>query len=112
MYHYAAKLIRVIDGDTIAVELDLGFDTFNKIKIRMKGINAPELSTPAGIEAKAFLEKLLDGKSLEVETSKASPHDKYAGRWNATVWASELGKSQVNVNLAMVDSGQAVKYTA
>ena len=112
MYHYAAKLIRIVDADTVQVELDLGFDTFNKIKIRMKGINAPEIRTPAGIEAKAFLERLLTGKTLEVETSKASPHDKYAGRWNATVWATELGKPQVNVNQAMIESGHAVKYPA
>jgi micrococcal nuclease len=108
MYHYAAKIVRVIDADTIVLDVDLGFKVTKRDTFRLKYINAPELSTPAGVEARAFLERLLDGKAIEVETTK-DKEDKY-GRMLATVWASEVGKSQLNVNLAMVDSGHAVKY--
>lgn len=108
MYHYAAKLVRIIDGDTLCLDIDCGFKITKRDTFRLKFLNAPELSTQAGVEAKAFLEQLLSGKTIEVETSK-DKEDKY-GRMLAVLWASELGKSQLNVNQALLDSGHAVPY--
>lgn len=110
MYAYAFNLLRVIDGDTVEGVCQLGFSVTYTLKARLKGINAPELPTPAGIEAKDYLTKLLAGKVLEVQSTKLAPFDKYGGRYNLTVWAADVGKSQINVNMAMVDSGHAVKY--
>lgn len=110
MYAYAFNLLRVIDGDTLEGVAQLGFSVTYTLKARLKGINAPELPTPAGLEAKAYLEKLLAGKVLEVQSTKLAPHDKFGGRYDLTLWASEVGKSQINVNLAMIDAGHAVKY--
>ena len=45
MFEYNAKVIRVVDGDTIDAMVDLGFSTFKKVRIRMHGINAPESRT-------------------------------------------------------------------
>jgi endonuclease YncB( thermonuclease family) len=112
MYAYAFNLLRVIDGDTVEGICQLGFNVAYKLKARLKGINAPELSTPAGVEAKEYLERMLTGKVLEVQSTKLAPHDKFGGRYDLTLWASELGKSQINVNLAMIDSGHALKYSA
>lgn len=111
MYTYAFDLIRVIDGDTVEGVCQLGFNVAYTLKARLKGINAPEMSTPAGIEAKEYLTKLLAVKILEVQSNKLSPTDKFGGRYDLTLWASELGKSSVNVNQAMIDSGHAVKYS-
>lgn len=110
MYSYAFTLLRVIDGDTVEGICQLGFNVAYKLKARLKGINAPELSTPAGIESRAYLSKMLEGKVLEVQSTKIAPHDKFGGRYDLTLWASEIGKSQINVNIAMVDSGHAVAY--
>lgn len=110
MYAYAFNLIRVIDGDTLEGIVQLGFNVTYTLKARLKGINSPEISTPAGVEAKDYLTKLLAGKILEVQSTKLTPTDKFGGRYDLTVWAADLGKSQINVNLAMVDSGHAVKY--
>lgn len=112
MYAYAFNLIRVIDGDTVEGICQLGFNVTYTLKARLKGINSPELSTPAGVESRDYLQKLLTGKVLEVQTTKLAPVDKFGGRYDLTLWASEIGKSQVNVNLAMVDSGHAVKYSS
>ncbi len=66
MYEYNAKLIRVIDGDTIDASIDLGFDVWVKKRIRLYGIDAPESRTrdleekKKGIETKERLQALLD----------------------------------------------------
>ncbi|HUU00934.1 MAG TPA: DUF1016 N-terminal domain-containing protein [Myxococcota bacterium] len=62
VHNYAATLERVIDGDTLAVKIDLGFDTWRAEKIRLRGIDAPELRTEAGKQSKAFV----DGRLAEV----------------------------------------------
>ena len=66
MYEYNAKLIRVIDGDTIDASIDLGFDVWVKKRIRLYGIDAPESRTrdleekKRGIETKERLQELLE----------------------------------------------------
>jgi len=45
MYKYNAKVTRVVDGDTVDALVDLGFDTWKKVRIRMMGLNAPESRT-------------------------------------------------------------------
>jgi micrococcal nuclease len=65
LFHYRAKVIRVIDGDTIDVELDLGFDISLKERIRFYGVNTPESRTKdleekaRGIAAKNFVGRWL-----------------------------------------------------
>ena len=65
MYIYSAKCLKVVDGDTIDARVDLGFDTFKKIRIRLVGINAPESRTrdleekERGLAAKARVKQLI-----------------------------------------------------
>ena len=72
-YRYKAKLIRIIDGDTIVALIDLGFEIATRKKIRLYGINAPETRTllekekAAGILAKQRLEELLGASNGEFE---------------------------------------------
>ncbi len=66
MYEYKAKLIRVVDGDTVDAMIDCGFSTFRKERIRLRGINAPESRTrdkeekKRGLAAKARLQELIE----------------------------------------------------
>ena len=66
MYTYKAKLVRILDGDTIDAKIDLGFDVWVKKRIRFLGINAPETRTrdlqekQEGLRTKSRLETLLD----------------------------------------------------
>jgi|LULU01.1.fsa_nt_gb micrococcal nuclease len=66
MFEYNAKTLKVVDGDTVDAMVDLGFDTWKKVRIRLKGINAPESRTrdleekKRGLAAKMFLSNLLE----------------------------------------------------
>jgi endonuclease YncB( thermonuclease family) len=54
------KLVRVIDGDTLVVDIDLGMDIWKlDQKVRVYGINCPELNTKIGKKVKAFVEQAL-----------------------------------------------------
>ena len=61
MYEYKASVLRIVDGDTIDVMLDLGFDTWVRRRVRSYGINCPETRTrdkkekAAGLKAKQFV---------------------------------------------------------
>ena len=106
MYEYRCQLERVIDGDTVDLTIDLGFNTFRREKIRLLGINTPEKKGPtaaAAERAAAVLFDLLKGKPLTVQTKK-DKHDKY-GRMLGTLWAG--GR---NANQALIEGGYAVPY--
>jgi endonuclease YncB( thermonuclease family) len=78
MYEYKATVVRVIDGDTVLLDLDLGFYMIARMSCRLAGLNSIELSQPGGSAAKTHLASLLPaGAALAVTSVKA---DKYAGR--------------------------------
>jgi endonuclease YncB( thermonuclease family) len=72
LFHYKATVTRVVDGDTVDVSIDLGFDIHMKARIRLAGINAPESRTKdlvekaAGIEAKNYVSKWCSDKGWEI----------------------------------------------
>ena len=65
MYEYKAKLLRIVDGDTVDVLIDVGFSTFKKERVRLYGINTPECRTrnleekKRGLAAKDRLEEII-----------------------------------------------------
>lgn len=59
-FTYAAKVERVVDADTIDVELDLGMRVYFRTRLRVAHIDAPEVSTQEGKDARAFVAGLLD----------------------------------------------------
>ncbi len=67
MYEYEIKVLRVVDGDTVDAQVDLGFRVHHNIRIRLYGINTPEVRTRdaeekiRGKAASARLQELLDG---------------------------------------------------
>ncbi len=68
-YTYKAYVIEVIDGDTLWVNIDLGFDMWSNQKIRLKGINTKELTNKEGQNAKEFMEAKLKGcKFIAIKT--------------------------------------------
>jgi endonuclease YncB( thermonuclease family) len=78
LYTYEAKVERVIDGDTLLVIIDQGFGLRIKERLRLKGIDAPELSTLAGRRAKHWLENRLSGIDFAVvKTYKTDKYDRY-----------------------------------
>ena len=119
IYIYKAELIRVIDGDTVELMIDLGFSQFTKQTMRLYGIDAPEIRTLAGKAAKAWLwEALQPLEAIYVQTiqlSTKAKRDKY-GRFLAVLY-SEFGDVHTklpekrlaleSINSQMIEVGHA-----
>jgi len=113
MYTYSAELLKVIDGDTIEVDFDLGFGVWlRNQRIRLTGIDTPESRTSnkeekvRGDLSKAKLKEILTvGKRIVITTS-IDPNEKY-GRILGTI-TNEQG---VNVNKWLIENNYAVVYT-
>jgi len=113
MYHYKAKAERVIDGDTLDVNIDLGFKITTVQRIRLAGINTPETYNvkkdteeyQKGIAAKQYLEQRLAANNYQIliETEKVT--EKY-GRYIGTVWFPD---SSVSLNDELVEKGYAIR---
>jgi len=110
-YLYKCKVVRVIDGDTIVCDIDLGFDTWiHNEHVRFARINCPETRTKdldekrKGYNAKQFLENIIfAGGEVRLKTYKN--HGKY-GRYVADVLVN-YGEVWVCVNDRLVESGNA-----
>lgn len=107
MYQYNATLVRVIDGDTVVLDVDLGFHTTRRETFRLHGINAPEMHTSEGKAAKAAAEQwLLTQGPVYIETFKDA-QEKY-GRFLARVILRD--NSGRSLNQWMIDAKHAVPY--
>lgn len=105
MYEYKAKLVRVIDGDTIEVNIDLGFDITFKQKIRLARIDTAEIFRPScdaerehGLIATDFVKHFLSAENLIIKTKK-DKKGKY-GRLLAEVFVDNY-----NLNDALITEG-------
>tara|TARA_R100000234_G_scaffold86023_1_gene54915 strand:- start:220 stop:618 length:399 start_codon:yes stop_codon:yes gene_type:complete len=111
MYEYAIKeIVKVVDGDTIDIVIDLGFNLSKKERVRLAGIDSPESRTKdleekkLGLESKEFLKRRLeDGRAsgLRVKTEKDGKYGRMLG------W---IYVGQQNINTEMVDRGYAWFY--
>lgn len=114
MYQYKVEsLISVVDGDTIEVMLDLGFDHYYKNKVRLVGIDTPESRTTDlaekkyGIEAKEFVKHTLEkSKIIVVKTEKPDSTEKF-GRILGTIFVDNNTES---LNDLLVRYGLAWRY--
>lgn len=102
---YRGLVDLVHDGDTVYVRLDVGFDLTVYTRIRIDGINAPELSTQAGKDARDFARTLVaPGAAVRVVSFG---WDKYGGRIDGSIELAD-GRDFAQV---MLDSGHAKPYT-
>lgn len=102
-YQYKAKTVRIVDGDTIVLDVDLGFSVNVREKFRLAHINAPEKSDKDGwAKATNRLTKLLPaGQDCLV---KSLGQDKY-GRWLGEIHCADL-----YINQVMLSEGLAVAF--
>ena len=114
-HHYAhAKVVRVVDGDTIDVTIDYGFTLRQDHRVRLAGIDAPEVNSvgPEGERARDWLRtRLPAGTPVELVTDK--PADKF-GRYLATVWTIDPETKQPHldsINAELVAAGLARPYS-
>ena len=111
MYTYNAKVERVVDGDTIDALVDLGFDTWKKVRIRLHGIDAWESRTrnleekKKGLAAKEFLINKLESNDNKF-VLKSHGVGKY-GRCLGELFLQENGWS---LNEILITEGHSKKY--
>jgi micrococcal nuclease len=114
MFEYRVKQVtKVVDGDTIDVDIDLGFSISYSQRLRLAGIDTPESRTTdkfektLGIESKDYLKhKLKDAKDIVVKTEKPDSSEKY-GRILGWVYVDGNTKS---INEQMIEDGYAWSY--
>jgi micrococcal nuclease len=111
--YYVRKVENVVDGDTIDVLIDLGFDILFASRVRLAGIDTPESRTKdlkekaLGLESKEYLKKFLkDAKSVVIKTEKMDSSEKY-GRILGWLYVDE---DTVSVNDHMINNGYAWGY--
>ena len=111
MFEYKCKMVRVVDGDTVDVDIDLGFGVWlKKQRIRLYAIDTPESRTSDDVEkvyglaAKDFLIKWTNAGDLTLKTFKDGK-GKF-GRILGELW---FGKTH-NINQILVDNHHAVRY--
>ena len=125
-YWYRATYIRNFDGDTVDVLLDMGFFHDWQLRLRLYGINTPELrkeTMEAGRAARDWLKSLLQGREFYVKTYRDEA-DKYGGRWLGEIYVPvtyitphdprtavfDLKGELTNINQLMVRAGFAKPY--
>ena len=105
MYHYKALVTRVVDGDTVDVNIDLGFNLVHmKQRIRLFGVDAPELKGADkldGLSAKSWLQAQIENKEIDL-ISLEHKKGKY-GRWLGIICMD--GR---NINQELIEKGFAV----
>ena len=111
MYEYACKVKRVVDGDTVDVILNLGFDIMYKSRVRLYGIDTPESRTrnldekARGKMAGAFLKNAIDtGEKVVIQTKLKDSRGKF-GRVLGNIIVDGI-----NINQLMIDNYHAAAY--
>ena len=106
-YIYKAMCVGVYDGDTVTLDIDLGFNhSMNNQKIRLFGINTPEvrgIEREAGLVSKQRVKELILSKNVTLISHKDKT-GKY-GRWLGTIIVDGI-----NVNQLLLDEGLAKPY--
>ena len=111
MYTYNVEVTRVVDGDTVDVDIDLGFGmVYKKQRVRLMGIDTPESRTRNleekfyGLQAKGFMKSMVEGK----EGIKLVSHDK--GKFGRILGELFIPNTDISVNQLMIDNWHAVPY--
>jgi micrococcal nuclease len=114
MYEYRVEIKRIVDGDTVDVDIDLGFGIWMKNeRIRLYGIDTPESRTrdleekKYGLAAKMFLENMLDDTKIIMKTNKDA-EGKF-GRILGSFWRTSTFAEQ-SINDYLVEKHHAVRY--
>ena len=111
MYEYKATVVKIVDGDTVDVDIDLGFGVWlKKQRIRLYGIDTPESRTRDldekryGLMAKKYLtEQIQDGAILKTRLDKKGKYGRILGEFLTL-------DGETNINELMIHKHHAVSY--
>jgi len=111
MYEYKAKLVRVVDGDTIDCIIDLGFNVRIKERVRLKGIDCPETRTRDLVEK----EKGFEARDRVIELFGGVDYFKicteiHKGKYGRILGTIILPDRKISLNEMLIDEGHATVY--
>jgi endonuclease YncB( thermonuclease family) len=114
MYEYKVKSVdHIVDGDTLDVTVDLGFNISHKIRVRLYGINTPESRTrdleekARGLESKKYFTEVV---TKWVEEDLLFLHTKKKGKYGRYLGVLYSPAHSTNINDLLVEEGYAVEY--
>lgn len=90
MYEYDAELVRVIDGDTFVLDVDLGFYVRTRQHIRLAGIDCPEKNTPQGLAAALFATNWFALADNQVRLMTTARQEKSFDRWIGVITSAVM----------------------
>jgi micrococcal nuclease len=113
LYWYRGVVIKVVDGDTVDVEIDLGMNIYTRQRLRLSGVNTPEIfgvkeeseEYARGMQAKIFVEERLLNKTVWFHTLKDKT-GKY-GRYLAEIYFQDDDGVHVAINKLLLEDGLA-----
>mgnify|MGYP003638001148 FL=1 len=109
MYEYRAFVRKVYDGDTITCDIDLGFEIlFKNQKLRLYGINTPEVrgpTRPEGLKVRDLVRSRISNKWVTIKTRKDKKGE--YGRWIAEIYEADIEES---INEWLLREGHAVEF--
>ena len=115
MFEYRCKLVKVVDGDTVDIDIDLGFGVWlNDQRVRLYGIDTPESRTRDpeekiyGKAAKQFVINFLDDENLILKTKVYDAKGKF-GRILGEIWRT-TNYADKSVNEYLIEKHHAVSY--
>lgn len=109
MFEYNAKLVRLIDGDTMILDVDCGFNITVRERFRLSRVNAPELMSISGMQARTFVALQLQKATALKISSEKSRQEKF-GRWLCELYfqTAETGDHWQSLNQLLLDTNHAV----
>jgi len=117
MYNYKISVLKVVDGDTIDAEIDLGFDIKVKKRVRFMGINAPESRTrdleekARGLAAKDRVKALLEGcKNIQLRSHGIGKFGRCLGEIMLDMVDGGEKLTLESLNELLIKEGHAVEY--
>ncbi len=123
MYEYRANIIRVLDGDTVWADVDLGCDTHLHLTLRLEGVDAPERGTPEGMAATEYVQNWLHDHAganglvvIETQKDRREKYGRYLAGihgWNESLSTTDRpgsGLADRCLNEMLVENGHARRY--
>ena len=113
LYHYRVDGVTdIYDGDTVTLVIDLGFDTYRQMKLRLYGIDTPEMrgaEREQGVYVRGLVEDIFNhAQSIRIRSIKDRT-GKY-GRYLAVIYITDESGNDLNLNQYLLDNGLAKPF--
>lgn len=109
LFNYRVELIRVVDGDTFWVRIYLRPREWVKQKLRLRGLDCPEMKTPEGMAAKRFVDAIVARtEAITINTTKPDKYDRYL----ADMFFCTAAGEEIFLNNTLLEQGHALRKDA